>query len=51
MGRGAISRELNSLTEAGIFVMCKQGNQNHYQENKESPIFRELLGLVKKRLA
>ncbi len=38
MGRGAISRELSKLTDAGLLVMTKQGNQNHYQANKASPI-------------
>lgn len=48
MGRGAISRELNKLTEAGLLVMQKQGNQNHYQANKASPIANELIAIVRK---
>lgn len=48
MGRGAISRELNKLTDAGLLVMQKQGNQNHYQANKASPITNELIAIVKK---
>jgi predicted nucleotidyltransferase len=48
MGRGAISRELGKLTAAGLLVVSKQGNQNHYQANKTSPIFNELLAIVKK---
>lgn len=48
MGRGTISRELNKLTDAGILVVSKQGNQNHYQANKMLPIFNELKGIVKK---
>ncbi|WP_250657838.1 nucleotidyltransferase domain-containing protein [Alkalimarinus coralli] len=48
MGRGVISRELNKFTEAGLLVVRKQGNQNHYQANKASPIFDELVGIVKK---
>jgi predicted nucleotidyltransferase len=48
MGRGVVSRELSKLTEAGILVVSKQGNQNHYQANKALPIFNELTGIVKK---
>jgi predicted nucleotidyltransferase len=48
MGRGGISRELNKLTEAGLLVVSKQGNQNHYQANADSPIFNELISVVKK---
>lgn len=48
MGRGATSRELNKLSASGLLLMTKQGNQNHYQANKSSPIFKELVGIVKK---
>jgi len=48
MGRGVISRELNKLTQAGLLVVSKQGNQNHYQANVGSPIFNELISVVKK---
>jgi predicted nucleotidyltransferase len=48
MGRGVISRELNKLTGAGLLVVSKQGNQNHYQANKASPIINELSGIVRK---
>lgn len=48
MGRGVISRELNKLQQAGLLVVHKQGNQNHYQANAAAPIFNELLAIVKK---
>jgi hypothetical protein len=48
MGTGVISRELGKLTDSGLLVVSKQGNQNHYQANKASPIFNELLKIVKK---
>lgn len=48
MGRGAVSRELSKLTDAGLLVMQKQGNQNHYQANKVSPIAKELVSIVRK---
>jgi len=48
MGRGVISRELAKLTDAGLLLISKQGNQNHYQANYASPIFNELQGIVNK---
>lgn len=48
MGKGVISRELTKLVAAGLLVVTKQGNQNHYQANAESPIFNELVQIVKK---
>jgi len=48
MGRGAISRELAKLEQAGLLVVSKQGNQNHYQANVSAPIFNELVSIVKK---
>ena len=29
MGRGVVSRELNKLTDAGLLLVTKRGNQNH----------------------
>lgn len=46
MGRGAISRELSKLSEAGLLTVSKQGNQNHYQANPKSPVFNELKQIV-----
>lgn len=46
MGKGAITRELTRLCESGLLVVSKQGNQNHYQANKASPIFNELASIV-----
>lgn len=48
MGKGAISRELNKLTDAGLLLVSKQGNQNHYQANNDAPVFNELVQMVKK---
>jgi predicted nucleotidyltransferase len=42
MGKGVISRELVKMTDAGLLVESKQGNQNHYQANADSPVFNEL---------
>jgi len=48
MGKGVISRELATLTAAGLLVISKQGNQNHYQANADCPISNELKQIVLK---
>ncbi len=50
MGKGVISRELSKLCAAGLLVVTKQGNQNHYQANADAPIFNELKQIVKKTI-
>ncbi len=50
MGKGVISRELSKLCAAGLLVVTKQGNQNHYQANANAPIFNELKQIVKKTM-
>lgn len=47
-GKGAVSRELDRLTEVGILVVQKVGNQKHYKANRATPIFDELHGIVVK---
>jgi len=48
MGKGVISRELARLTDAGLLTVVRRGNQSHYQANALSPVYEELLSLVKK---
>lgn len=48
MGRGTVRRELERLESAGLLEMTREGNQHHYQANKQCPIYKELLGIVKK---
>ena len=48
MGKGAISRELGKLTDAGLLVVSKQGNQNHYQANAHCPVYADMISIVKK---
>ena len=48
MGRGTVSRELDRLVSAGLLSITKQGNQNYYQANVNSPVYEELIGIVKK---
>lgn len=48
MGRGAISRELDKLSMAGLITIDPRGNQVHYQANSGNPVFEELRGIVVK---
>lgn len=47
-GKGTINRELARMEAAGLVVAVKKGNQKHYQANSASPVFDELIGLVRK---
>lgn len=48
VGRGSVARELAKLTNSGLVTMTRQGNQNHYQANRDNPIFHELVHIVQK---
>ena len=48
MGRGTVQRELDRLVAAGLLVTFRQGNQQHYRANTESPVYQELLSIVRK---
>jgi len=48
MGRGAVQRELENLTAAGIITRQVQGRQVYYRANQQCPIFNELKGIVRK---
>jgi predicted nucleotidyltransferase len=47
-GSGAVQRELETLTAAGIFTVNSSGSQKLYRANRQSTIFEELYGLVLK---
>jgi predicted nucleotidyltransferase len=47
-GQGAVQRELDLLTRAGLLRRTVQGRQVYFQANRESPIFPELQGLFLK---
>ncbi|MBK8149742.1 MAG: nucleotidyltransferase domain-containing protein [Acidobacteria bacterium] len=47
-GTGAVQRELERLSECGLALTSRVGNQKHYQANPDSPIFDELCTLIKK---
>lgn len=48
MGRGTVLRELDKLAQAGILSRTREGNQNYYQANTDSPVYPELLAIVRK---
>jgi predicted nucleotidyltransferase len=47
-GPGAVERELFRLEHSGLVSVQRIGNQKHYRANRESPIFKELRGIVLK---
>lgn len=47
-GSGAVQRELERLTAAGILLTTSSGNRKLYQANRQSPIFPELHGIIVK---
>lgn len=47
-GKGAIVRELERLTNAGILITTRIGNQHHYQANPSCPIYAELIAISRK---
>ena len=47
-GTGAVQRELERLTAAGLITMQVVGKQKRYQANKLSPLFSELRAIVLK---
>ena len=47
-GTGAAHRFLTRLEQAQLILSDRIGNQKHYRANRDSPIFRELHGLIMK---
>lgn len=47
-GTGAVQRELESLTAAGLVIVKQIGNQKRYQANQNTAFFAELRSLVLK---
>jgi uncharacterized protein len=50
-GPGAVQRELQSLTDAGIIRRETRGRQVYYQADSRCPVFRELKSLATKTAA
>lgn len=47
-GTGAVHRQVGRLADVGLVTVTNVGNQKHYQANRESPVFRELHGVIVK---
>lgn len=47
-GTGSVHRQLTRLARAGLVTAETVGNQKFYQANADSPVFAELVGLVRK---
>ena len=47
-GTGAVQRELEKSTVAGLITVTPIGNQKHYQANQAMPFFTELRSIVLK---
>ena len=51
IGRGTVTRELVKLVEAGVLTLSAEGNQKHYQANRECPVYSELVKISRKLFA
>lgn len=47
-GTGAVHRQLGRLASTGLVTMSRVGNQKYYQASQDSPVFKELHGLIVK---
>ncbi len=47
-GSGAVQRELRMMTEAGVVLRERRGNQVYFRANEECPVFGELKSIVEK---
>jgi predicted nucleotidyltransferase len=45
---GSLHRELRALAELGLLLRQEIGRQVHYRANRDSPIFEDLAGLLRK---
>ncbi|MGK4422287.1 winged helix-turn-helix domain-containing protein, partial [Klebsiella pneumoniae] len=45
---GTLTRELKRLAGVGLLTQETRGNQTLYRANRESPIFPELAGILRK---
>jgi predicted nucleotidyltransferase len=48
VGRSGVQREVARLRQAGLIERQVIGNQTHYRANRQSPVFLELAGLIRK---
>ena len=47
-GSGAVQRELARLEQSGLVTGRRVGRQKHFKANRDSPLFAELSGIVRK---
>ena len=47
-GTGAVHRQLERLAQAGLVTVTHSGNQKYYQASRDTPVFKELYGLITK---
>ncbi len=47
-GSGAVQRELARLERSQLVTVRRMGTQKHYQANPDTPIFQELVAIVRK---
>jgi predicted nucleotidyltransferase len=47
-GLGAVQREVAGLTDAGLLIRERDGNQTYYRANPDCPAFNELRDLMRK---
>ena len=50
-GSGAVQRELQRLATSRLVTVTSVGTQKHYQANPACPVYRELVGIVRKTVA
>ena len=50
LGSASLQRELNRLAEAGLVRSERVGNLRRFQANPQSPVYDELIGLIRKTL-
>lgn len=50
-GSGAVQRELRCLASSGLIRMTRIGRQVHYQANPDSPVYHELVEIMRKTVA
>lgn len=48
VGKGSVTRELDKMQKADLISSFRIGNQNHFQVNKNCPVYEELSGLIRK---
>ena len=48
VGIGSVQRVLEKLSEAGLIISTRVGNQKHFRANHQCPIYEDMVNLVRK---